>query len=107
PVLHALTAKRLSGGMTTPVLTLDGESIGDSTRIIAAIEKRWPEPALYPEDPAERKRALELEDFFDEELGPHIRRGIYDELLEHPELAAPMFANGQALPGRTLVRMMF
>jgi Glutathione S-transferase, N-terminal domain len=42
PGLHALKAKRLTGDTsTTPVLTLDGRSIGDSTRIIAAIEERW------------------------------------------------------------------
>src|SRR3954452_10947934 len=36
PGLHILKAKRLTGDTsTTPVLTLDGRSIGDSTRIIA------------------------------------------------------------------------
>jgi Glutathione S-transferase, N-terminal domain len=75
PGLHAVKAKRLTGDTSTaPVLTIDGRSIGDSTRIITAIEERWPQPPLYPEDPAQRRRALELEEFFDEELGPHIRR---------------------------------
>ena len=72
---HAWKAERLTGDTsTTPVLTLDGQSIGDSTRIIAALEERWPQPPLYPQDAARRQRALELEEFFDEELGPHIRR---------------------------------
>ncbi len=44
PGLHILVARRLSGGSTTPVLTLDGRSIGDSTAIIAALEQRWPSP---------------------------------------------------------------
>ena len=73
PGRHAAVAKRLWGGSTLPVLELDGEAIGDSTRIIAALERRSPEPALYPEDPDDRRRALELEDFFDEELGPYVR----------------------------------
>ena len=51
---------------TLPVLELEGRSIGDSTAIIAALEEHAPEPALYPADPAERARALELEDYFDE-----------------------------------------
>ena len=55
------------------MLVLDGEAIGDSTRIIEALERRYPEPPLYPADPEERRRALEIEDFFDEELGPHVR----------------------------------
>ena len=63
-----------SRGGTLPVLDLDGERIVDSTRIIAALEGRRPEPALYPDDPAERRRALELEDYFDEHAGHDIRR---------------------------------
>jgi glutathione S-transferase len=96
PGLHAVKAKRLTGDTSTaPVLTLDSRSIGDSTRIIAAIEERWPRPPLYPQDPAQRRRALELEEFFDEELGPHIRRAFYHELLPHPELVVPLFTHGR------------
>ena len=98
-------AKRLTGDTsTTPVLTLDGRSIGDSTRIIAAIEERWPQPPLYPEDRAQRRRALELEDFFDEQLGPHLRRAAYAELLPRPELVQPLFSHGQPRPARILLR---
>src|SRR3954451_16188716 len=50
---------------TLPVLDLGGQRIMDSTRIIAALEESQTEPALYPADPDERRRALELEDFFD------------------------------------------
>jgi glutathione S-transferase len=108
PGFHALKARRLTGATaTTPVLVLDGRPIGDSTRIIAAIEDRWPEPALYPKDDRGRRRALELEEFFDEELGPHIRRAVYHELLAHPKLVVPLFAHGQRAPARMLVRAMF
>jgi glutathione S-transferase len=108
PGLHALKARRLTGDCaTTPVLTLDGRSIGDSTPIIAAIEQRWPQPPLYPEAEAERRRALELEEFFDEELGPHIRRAAYHALLAHPNTLIPLFTHGHRLPGRMLVRVTF
>ncbi len=108
PGLHAVKAKRLTGDTdTTPVLTLDGASIGDSTRILAAIEERWPRPPLYPSGEEDRRRALELEEFFDEELGPHIRRAVYHELLPHPELVIPLFSHGQKLPARLLVRTTF
>jgi glutathione S-transferase len=73
PGQHPRTAKRLWGGSTFPVLVIDGKAIGDSTRIIQALEQRFPEPPLYPTDAGERRRALELEDFFDEELGAHTR----------------------------------
>jgi glutathione S-transferase len=105
PGVHAVKAKRLTGDTSTaPVLTIDGRSIGDSTRIIAAIEERWPQPPLYPEDEAQRRRALELEEFFDEELGPDIRRAFYQELLPHPELVVPLFTHGRPLAARALLR---
>jgi glutathione S-transferase len=108
PGLHLMKAKRLTGDTsTTPVLTIDGRSIGDSTRIIAAIEERWPQPPLYPEDPTQRHRALELEEFFDEELGPHIRRAFYNELLPHPERVVPLFTQGRPLATRAVLRVGF
>jgi glutathione S-transferase len=108
PGLHVVKAKRLTGDTdTTPVFTVDGCSIGDSTRIIAAIEERWPQPPLYPEDQVQLRRALELEEFFDEELGPHVRRAAYYELLPHPKMVVPLFAHGQRLPARMLVRAAF
>lgn len=107
PGVHAIQARRLTGADTTPVLTLDGRSIGDSTAIIAALESRWPRPALYPDDPEQRARALELEEFFDEELGPHIRRAVYHVLLDHPELVVPLFVNGQPPVARGLIRVAF
>ncbi len=109
PGVHLFVARRLTAGAieTTPVLTLDGRSVGDSTAIIAALEERWPEPSLYPQDPAERRRALELEEYFDEELGPHIRRAIYFELLARPELLVPLMVRGQRRPVALLLRLMF
>src|SRR5436305_13917651 len=62
---------------TLPVLDLDGRRIVDSTRIIEALEHRHPEPGLYPADPAERERALALEDFFDEHAGHDLRRAAF------------------------------
>jgi glutathione S-transferase len=108
PGLHAVKTKRLTGDTSTaPVLTLDGRAIGDSTRIIAAIQEQWPQPPLYPEDPTQRRRALELEQFFDEELGPHIRRALYHELLPHPELVVPLFTDGQPAASRAVLRASF
>ncbi|MGZ6564500.1 MAG: glutathione S-transferase family protein [Solirubrobacteraceae bacterium] len=104
PGLHAVEAERLTTDTSTvPVLTVDGRSIGDSTRIIAAIEDRWPQPPLYPEDPAQLRRALELEEFFDEQLGPHIRRACYHELLPHPHVLVPLFTRGDPVAERTLL----
>src|SRR5687767_4386381 len=44
PGRHHKIAEELTGGSTFPVLVLDGEAIGDSTRIIEALERRCPDP---------------------------------------------------------------
>ena len=87
PGVHIAYALWLTRGshVTFPVLTLDGRNIGDSTAIIAALEERWPDPPLYPQDAADRRRALELEDFFDEEAGPQIRLLAWHVLRTDPE----------------------
>ena len=73
------------GDRTLPVLDLDGRRVMDSTRIIAALEERSPAPALYPEDSDQRRRALELEDFFDEHAGHDMRRvGFWEARADLP-----------------------
>jgi glutathione S-transferase len=67
--------------MSLPILFVEGEPILDSSRIIAYLEEQHPTPSLYPDDLALRDRALALEDYFDEELGPHIRAVLIDELF--------------------------
>jgi glutathione S-transferase len=87
PGAHMLVALALTRRVATfPVLQIDGRAIGDTTRIIAALEQRCPDPPLYPSDPGERRRALELEEFFDENLGHDLRRVVFWELLRAPEL---------------------
>jgi glutathione S-transferase len=85
-------------GKTFPVLQLDGEAIGDSTAIIAELERRFPDPPLYPEDPDERRRALDLEEFFDEELGPHLRLLAFHEATKDRAMVERLTVD--VLPGR-------
>jgi glutathione S-transferase len=83
--------------VTLPILQMDGRTIADSTAIIAALEQRHPEPPLYPADPEQRRRALDLEDFFDVELGPHARVLPFHELINEPEVFAELAS--RAVPG--------
>jgi glutathione S-transferase len=87
PGVHMLYALWLTRGAqrTFPVLQLEGETIGDSSAIIAALERRFPDPPLYPRDPEARRRALDLEDWFDENLGPQIRLLGWHEVIADPE----------------------
>jgi glutathione S-transferase len=78
---------RATGQGKLPVLWLDGQAIADSTRIIAALEQRYPKPPLYPRDTATRQRALALEDDLDETLGPALRVSLMTPLFRNdPEL---------------------
>ena len=87
-MMHTIWAYAMTRGITFPVLKLNGDTIGDSTRIIEALERSYPDPALYPSGHAERARALELEEFFDEELAPHIRRALFAEVTRDREAFA-------------------
>jgi glutathione S-transferase len=91
---------------TLPVLDLEGERIVDSTRIVEALEQRFPEPALFPEDPTERRRALELEDFFDEHAGHEVRRAAFFELRDEPDYVSAFLTTGRGATTRRLFRTM-
>lgn len=99
PGTHIPIALALTRGaqVTMPILQIDGEAVGDSTAIIAALEARYPDPPLYPSDTEGRVRALELEDWFDENLGPHTRLLPFYELTQEPDLFAEVAA--AAVPG--------
>jgi glutathione S-transferase len=93
PGFHVPVVKRMTGKTHVPVLKLNGTAITDSSRIIEALERAYPEPALYPADPEQRRSALELEDFFDEELGPYIRRWIFHVILPYPKFVRAAFVS--------------
>jgi glutathione S-transferase len=107
PGRHAKLARRLTGESTFPVFVLDGEAIGDSTRIIEALERRWPEPPLYPTDPTQHQQALELEELFDEELGPHSRLLAVHRMLPDSNLMLSAFTPDLRGGRRVAARAMY
>jgi glutathione S-transferase len=107
PGRHAALAQKLTGARTFPVLVLDGDAVADSTRIIETLEYRYPEPSLYPADPEERRRALEIEDFFDEELGPYMRLLVIGHMLPDAKLMLGAFLPDLGTGGRLAARAMF
>jgi glutathione S-transferase len=101
---YLIQAWRATGRGTLPILFLDGRAIGDSTHIIAALEDRFPEPPLYPGDAAGRQRALALEDYFDEGLGPALRAAIVTPLLRRdPDIALRVVTTG--MPDKAYQRL--
>jgi glutathione S-transferase len=98
PPFHMPVALWLTRGAnyTFPVLSIDGRAIGNSSAIIAELERLHPEPPLYPSHPAERARVVELEKFFDEKLGPDIRLLAWHEFGNDRERFEELM--GRALP---------
>jgi glutathione S-transferase len=107
PVFHAFRAKRLWGELTLPCAIVDGKAVGESSEIIAELERRWPDPPLYPPGDEARSRALELEAYFDKRIGPHIRRVLFYYLLPDSAAACDFLAQGFSAPARAAYRAAF
>ena len=91
PGFHMLPIMRLSGQRAVPVLRVDGRVIAGSGSIIDWLERTHPLPALYPEDPALRREALDLQRWFDDEVGPAARRAFFFDLLADGAYASRCF----------------
>ncbi len=107
PGLHVPPVLWMTRQRQVPVLVVDGKPTHDSTSIIALAERLWPERALYPPDGALRRRALELEEHFDQELGPHLRRAMFYDVLPHTQAAVAIMTVGCGAPARALYRALF
>ena len=103
PGMQMISARLLRGGTSTlPVIEIDGKRIGDSTRIIEELERRWPHPPLYPADPVQRQHALDLEEFFDEHCAHELRRVIFDQFLRDRDLMGEAAGTDRHRAGRFL-----
>jgi glutathione S-transferase len=58
--------EEVSGQGLVPVIVDGGDVVFDSTRIIRHLEKRYPEPALFPAEPARRAQADLFIEWFNE-----------------------------------------
>jgi glutathione S-transferase len=107
PGWHIPRVLLMTGQKSVPVLVLGGKALADSTHIIEKLEALRPDPPLYPVDPAERRRALDLEEVCDEELGPHVRRAFFFEVLEQTDFLVEIFAADESAVTRGAYRALF
>ncbi|MCP5055304.1 MAG: glutathione S-transferase family protein [bacterium] len=91
PGPHKLAMQRLSGQDQVPVLRHGKKVVAGSNHIVAYLEDLQPEPRLYPEDPTQRARALELQAWLDADFGPAIRRARFGLLLPERDYFAKQF----------------
>ncbi|MEQ9639275.1 MAG: glutathione S-transferase [Alphaproteobacteria bacterium] len=107
PGPHMGEMKRLTGQTKTPALHVGDTYVTGSAAIIDWLERNVPEPALYPADPDQRARALELQARFDSDVGPQVRIGALSALLQSQGYMAAMFGEGQSAPKRFVYRCLF
>jgi glutathione S-transferase len=104
PLFHMLfTVPR--GGRTVPLLTIDGRHLLDSTEILHEIDARAGPGFLFPTDPAQRGEVVALEERFDAELGPHVRRWAYAQLLPCTRLLPALMGRGVPAAERWMLPM--
>lgn len=94
PGPHMGVIKRLTGRTGTPVLVHDGGALEGSARILEWLDAHASAPALAPAGAALREEARQIQERFDDDLTPRIRRTVLEALLRHPRYFARVFADG-------------
>jgi glutathione S-transferase len=69
-----------------PVFRDQGVSLADSSVICQYLEDRYPEPRLYPADPADAAQARWLEEYADTRLGKVFIWGLFNEAVVAPAI---------------------
>lgn len=107
PGAHRRVAKRLAQGKGSVPVLVDGATIlGDSTDIALHLESAYPTPALLPPPGPERDRVLELEAYFDEAAGIHVRRWAYGHIIDGGANLGAMMFGAYPTPQRWIGRLL-
>ncbi len=92
PPFQAKPVQKLTGQRQVPVVRFDdGTAVAGSAEILAQLDARYPDNRLLPDDPDDQAKALEIQSWFDAEIGPKIRAALFDILLDHPRFMAEIF----------------
>jgi glutathione S-transferase len=106
PGPHMRTMKKLTGRTETPAIVDGGTVVPGSTAILEHLERRFPEPALFPDDATERERALSIVRRWDAEVGPAVRLAKFFDVME-ADYAVGTFCQGQSAFARGAYRFGF
>jgi glutathione S-transferase len=107
PGPHMAKIRKLTGQTATPVVRIGDRYVHGSARIIEELEGLFPDPPLYPRDPALKARALEIQDRFDRDIGPRARRAILGTMMEGGSYIPNMFSEKKSGLKRGLYRATF
>ncbi len=104
PGPHAPKMRKLSGQTKTPVLVMDGQVVPNSADILAFLEQQRSEPALMPSDAASREEVLSLQRWFDDDIGPRLRKTVLFSMMGAYGYITETFAGDKPLPLRLFYR---
>jgi len=94
-IFHWVAVRRAGGGKTAPVLVCGDRAFAESAEILDEADALAPpERRLFPADPDAAAEVRALERDFDERLGPHGRRWMYDSLRGSREIAVAYNCTG-------------
>jgi len=94
PGPHVRTNRKLTGVSTVPVLIDAGQAIGGSHAIALHAESITDAHPLVPAEGAARAELEALVRYFDDTVGPAVRRFVYSLLIPRPELFRRVFFGG-------------
>jgi glutathione S-transferase len=107
PPFHRFITNRI-GSKTTPVLITETSIFTDSTDILRYLDKIAPTDAkLYPTDKNLCQQVEELEDLFNQQLGPATRRWGYFYTMNDYETIKNVWCHGVPLIEKALFPIMF
>lgn len=101
PLIHRWHTRR-AGATSLPILETAAAVLTDSAAIVHYADKHSRAVRLMPTRAVDRQEAVELERYFDRELGPHSRRWVYSHLLGCRRLLNRLFSSGVRRPERYL-----
>lgn len=107
PGFHVVPMRLRTGQTQVPVMILGDETFIGSNHILAEIERRRPEPPLYPSDPAARERALAIAKYFDDEVAPDVRRLFWGAYFDDRDALERMATDGASSVVRAVWKKTF
>lgn len=93
PGLHTRTAVKLAKYSSVPILQHGNTVVQGSLKILDYLEEQFPEKPLSFSENALSDEVREWEKYADEYIGPHVRRIMYHQLLNHPKIVIPIFSH--------------
>lgn len=102
PLVHRIFTTR-NKGSTVPMLVHRAQTLVDSAAILAYIDAACGGGQLYPRDRALKQEVRQLENSFDGEFGPHVRRWAYSHLLHERKLLVQVWSDGAPRSERLVV----